>query len=37
VQNMGHMFEQAGSKPIVPSVSQIAQDVVSFFNRERSM
>jgi len=37
VQNMGHMFEQAGSKPIVPSVSQIAQDVVSFFNRERSL
>ena len=37
VQNMGHMFMQVGSKPIDPNLSQIAQEVVSFFNRERSM
>jgi acetyl esterase/lipase len=36
VQNMGHMFMQVGSKPIDPNLSQIAQEVVSFFNRERS-
>ena len=36
VQNMGHMFTEAGSKPIDPSLSQIAQAVVSFFNRERN-
>ena len=36
VQNMGHMFMQVGSKPIDPSLSQIAQEVVSFFNRERN-
>ena len=34
MQNMGHMFMQVGSKPIDPSLSQIAQEVVSFFNRE---
>jgi len=31
VQNMGHMFVQAGSQPIEPSLSQVAQDMVSFF------
>ena len=33
VQNMGHMFVQAGSEPISPSLGQIAQDMVSFFGR----
>jgi len=33
VQNMGHMFVQAGSEPIAPSLAQIAQDMVSFFAR----
>ena len=33
VQNMGHMFVQAGSEPIAPSLAQIAQDMVSFFGR----
>ena len=37
VQNMGHMFMQVGSKPIDPSLWQIAREVVSFFNRERNM
>jgi len=31
VQNMGHMFVQAGSEPISPSLAQIAQDVLGFF------
>jgi len=31
VQNMGHMFAQVGSKPLDPSLAQIAQDMVSFF------
>ena len=35
VRNMGHMFEQAGSKPIDPSLRQIAQDMVSFFGKYR--
>jgi acetyl esterase/lipase len=35
VRNMGHMFEQAGSKPIDPSLRQIAQDMVSFFDKYR--
>lgn len=35
VQNMGHMFVQAGSEPITPSLAQIAQDMVSFFERYR--
>ncbi len=35
VQNMGHMFVQAGSGPITPSLAQIAQDMVSFFGRYR--
>jgi len=33
VRNMGHMFVQAGSKPIDPSLRQIAQDVVSYFDK----
>jgi acetyl esterase/lipase len=33
VQNMGHMFVQVGAKPIDPSLGQIAQDMVDFFNR----
>jgi acetyl esterase/lipase len=33
VRNMGHMFLQVGPKPIDPSLRQIAQDVVSFFDR----
>jgi acetyl esterase/lipase len=32
VQNMGHMLVHVGSKPIDPSVRQIAQDMVSFFD-----
>jgi len=35
VRNMGHMFVQAGSKPIDPSLRQIAQDLVSFFDKYR--
>jgi acetyl esterase/lipase len=35
VQNMGHMFVQVGSSPIDPSVGQIGQDMVDFFNRYR--
>jgi acetyl esterase/lipase len=35
IANMGHMFVQAGSKPINPSVRQIAQDMVRFFNKYR--
>ena len=31
VQNMGHMFVQAGPKPIDPTLDQIAQDMVTFF------
>lgn len=37
VQNMGHMFMQVGSKPLDPSLSQIAQQVVNFFNSQRRM
>ena len=33
VQNMGHMFVQVGSKPINPSLAQIAQDMVGFFGK----
>jgi acetyl esterase/lipase len=33
VQNMGHMFVQVGSKPIAPSLQQVAHDVVSFFDQ----
>jgi acetyl esterase/lipase len=35
VQNMGHMFIQVGSEPIAPSLSEIAQDMVSFFGKYR--
>ena len=35
VQNMGHMFAQAGPEPIDPSLRQIAQDMVSFFDTYR--
>jgi acetyl esterase/lipase len=35
VQNMGHMFIQAGPKPLDPSLRQIAEDVVSFFGNAR--
>jgi len=31
VQNMGHMFVQAGPRPIDPSLTQISQDMVTFF------
>jgi len=33
VHNMGHMFEQVGSRPISPSMAQIANDMVSWFER----
>jgi acetyl esterase/lipase len=33
VQNMGHMFVQVGSKPLDPSLEQIGNDLVDFFNR----
>jgi acetyl esterase/lipase len=33
VRNMGHMFVQVGPKPIEPSLRQIAQDMVSFFDK----
>jgi acetyl esterase/lipase len=33
VRNMGHMFAQAGSKPINPNLRQIAKDMVSFFDK----
>jgi dipeptidyl aminopeptidase/acylaminoacyl peptidase len=36
VQNMGHMFIQAGSEPINPSLAQIAQDMVSFLEKYRA-
>jgi acetyl esterase/lipase len=36
VQNMGHMFVQAGSRPIDPSLTQIAADMVSWFERYRA-
>jgi acetyl esterase/lipase len=35
VQNMGHMFVQVGPKPLDPSLRQIANDIVTFFNNER--
>ncbi len=31
VQNMGHMFVQVGTEPIDPSLAQISQDMLSFF------
>jgi dipeptidyl aminopeptidase/acylaminoacyl peptidase len=36
VQNMGHMFVQVGSEPINPSLEQIAQEIVGFFDQYRS-
>jgi acetyl esterase/lipase len=33
VQNMGHMFVQVGADPINPSLEQIAQDMVTFFDQ----
>jgi acetyl esterase/lipase len=36
VQNMGHMFMQVGPKPIDPSLRQIAQEMVRFFDDARS-
>lgn len=33
VQNMGHMFVQVGSRPIDPSLGELAQDMVNFFDR----
>jgi acetyl esterase/lipase len=36
VHNMGHMFAQVGSKPIDPSIGQIADDMVSWFQRYRA-
>jgi acetyl esterase/lipase len=35
VGNMGHMFAQVGSKPMDPSLRQIAHDVVRFFDKYR--
>jgi acetyl esterase/lipase len=35
VQHMGHMFSQVGSKPLAPSLRQIARDVVAFFDNAR--
>jgi len=32
VQNMGHMFVQVGSRPIDPSLGQLGQDLVNFFD-----
>lgn len=34
VHNMGHMFKQVGPQPIDPSLAQIAQDMVAFFERQ---
>jgi acetyl esterase/lipase len=33
VHDMGHMFVQAGSEPISPSLAQIVQDMVNFFGK----
>jgi acetyl esterase/lipase len=33
VHNMGHMFAQVGSQPIVPGLTHIAADMVSWFQR----
>jgi len=33
VQNMGHMFEQVGPKPLDPDLQQMALEMVSFFDR----
>ena len=34
VQNMGHMFVQVGSKPLNPTLGQIADVVISFFEHQ---
>jgi acetyl esterase/lipase len=36
VQNMGHMFAQVGHRSLDPSLGQIAKDMTSFFNQERT-
>ena len=36
VRNMGHMFAQVGSQSIDPSLSQIAKDIVRWFERNRA-
>jgi acetyl esterase/lipase len=36
VHNMGHMFAQVGSQPIDPSLTQIANDTVNWFERFRT-
>ena len=36
VRNMGHMFAQVGPRPINPGISQIANDMVHFFNNARN-
>jgi len=36
VHHMGHMFAQAGSQPIDPSLTQISADMVSWFQRYRA-
>ena len=36
VQNMGHMFVQVGPKPIDPGLRQIGNDIVHFFDTQRT-
>jgi acetyl esterase/lipase len=36
VRNMGHMFAQVGFQPIDPSLAQIADDMVGWFDRYRA-
>jgi len=35
VQNMGHMFVQVGPKPIDPSLRQMGNDIVNFFDDQQ--
>ena len=37
VQNMGHMFTHVGPTPLNPSLQQIAQDIMSFFDNARKV
>lgn len=37
VQNMGHMFAQVGMQAMSPSLRQIAKDMTTFFDHERTM
>ena len=37
VQNMGHMFTQVGPKPLDPSLRQIGEDIVGFFDNQQNM